>query len=81
MDRRIEHEALTHLENIEDELEAIGDRTSSWRAFLNGVLHGAGIIAGTLLGLAVLGWLLSIFGVVPGLDEFKSYVEELREEI
>lgn len=38
------------------------------KSFVNGVLYGAGIVLGTIAGVALVGWLLSILGVIPGLD-------------
>ena len=82
MEDRIEIQGLKHLENIEEDLEEIKSRTpGTKRMFFNGMLHGAGIVAGSLFALACLGWLLSLFGFVPGLEEFKTYIEHLREDI
>ena len=38
------------------------------KSFLNGVLYGAGIVLGTIVGVVFVGWLLSILGVIPGFD-------------
>jgi hypothetical protein len=38
------------------------------KSFLNGVLYGAGIVLGTIVGVVLVGWLLSILGVIPGFD-------------
>jgi hypothetical protein len=32
------------------------------------VLYGAGIVLGTIVGVVLVGWLLSILGVIPGFD-------------
>ena len=38
------------------------------KSFFNGVLYGAGIVLGTIVGVVLVGWLLSILGVIPGFD-------------
>ena len=38
------------------------------KSFLNGVLYGAGIVLGTIVGVVLVGWLLSLLGVIPGFD-------------
>lgn len=38
------------------------------KSFVNGMLYGAGIVLGTIVGVVLVGWLLSILGVIPGVD-------------
>ena len=66
-------------ENVEELLEEIRDNTSTpwWRTFLNGFLYGAGWVIGTLAAFAVLGWLLSLFGIIPGFDVITSWLQQL----
>jgi hypothetical protein len=73
----IEREGLAHLSKIEDELEAIKDRTPSPRqAFLNGILQGAGALVGGIAGLVILGWALSFFGLIPGLGYITTQLQD-----
>lgn len=76
MTDQIEAEGLKHLEHIEQELEEIRDRTPHRpRAFFYGVLYGAGAVLGGVIGIALLGWVLSLFGVIPGLGEIAHYLQ------
>jgi hypothetical protein len=62
-----EKEALTQLSRIEENLEEIKERTPSPKhAFINGIWQGAGVVLGTIVALLLLGWVLSVFGVIPG---------------
>lgn len=75
MDQRTEEEGLSHLKQIEEELGEIRDRAPTGaRYFLFGLLQGAGAIVGSLVALALIGWLLSVFGVIPGLSVLAHYL-------
>jgi hypothetical protein len=75
-------EGLQHLEHIEEELVAIKDRTGSTRrSFILGIFQGAGVVIGTILAVALLGWILSILGVIPGLGTLVSYLHTINEQI
>jgi predicted lipid-binding transport protein (Tim44 family) len=41
---------------------------------------GMGIVIGSLLGLALLGWILSFLGIIPGLDQLANYIRTLMEQ-
>ena len=78
MDEHIEEEGLKHLEQIEQELEEIKDRTPApGRAFAYGILQGAGALIGGILALALLGWALSFFGVIPGFADISLYFQNI----
>ncbi len=78
----LETQGLQHLKNIEEELEAIRDRTTNpRRTFVMGILQGAGAIFGGLLALGGLGWILSILGVIPGLGDSVEYVRSLLDTL
>lgn len=49
------------------------------RSFLNGMLYGAGIVLGTIIGVALVGWLLSILGVIPGFDVLAHKFAEILQ--
>jgi Na+/melibiose symporter-like transporter len=69
-------EGLEHMEKIEEQLEEIKVRTGSTsRAFFYGLMYGAGWVVGTILTIALLGWILSLFGVIPG---FAQIADNLR---
>ncbi len=79
-DRDLEERELRHLANIEQELGELKDKVPGpRRAFLNGVLQGMGVVLGTLLALSLLGWLLSFFGLIPGLGQMTGYLEGLMQ--
>jgi hypothetical protein len=77
IEESLEKEGLEHLARIEDELEAIKDRTPTpKRAFINGILQGAGALVGGIAGLIILGWALSVFGLIPGLGYITSQLQD-----
>ena len=65
------------LVQIKKELGEIRDRNSVPRYFLYGLLQGVGWIIGTLAAVALLGWLLSISGIVPGLGRVTAYLSDV----
>lgn len=73
----VEQEGLKHLREIESDLEEIKERTPTpRRAFVNGMLHGGGAVVGGILAVILLGWLLWISGLIPGLDRVAPYIEK-----
>jgi hypothetical protein len=82
MDEQIQQEGLEHLANIEKELDAIKQAApSSKKAFLYGLLQGAGALIGGVFALAVLGWALSLFGVIPGLASIAHYLQNAVDQM
>ncbi|MFA6408190.1 MAG: hypothetical protein WCW36_01795 [Candidatus Paceibacterota bacterium] len=79
IETRIEEEGLQHLEHIEQELEEIKDRSTPTHSgsFINGVWQGAGALVGSIIALALLGWVLSLFGVIPGLGAIATYMQSI----
>ena len=78
MDENIAEEGLKHLEHIENELEEIKEHTSVQRPpFIYGLWQGAGALVGGILMLALLGWMLSFFGVIPGFATIASYFQNI----
>jgi len=75
MDPDVQKE-LQHVEGILDDIKK---NTSYpwWRTILNGLLYGAGWVVGTVGAIAALGWLLSIFGVIPGFDVIAVRLQEI----
>lgn len=58
---------LRELKKITDELRDINENTGSfWGYFLRGVLSGGGAIVGGVLTVLLIGYVLSIIGVIPG---------------
>jgi hypothetical protein len=78
----IEEEAIEHLERIEQDLEEIKNRTPNRRnSFVYGFWHGVGALVGGIIGLTLLGWLLSIFGVIPGFDQIVPYLQAMVDNL
>ena len=76
LDDIIENKGLEHLAQIEESLEVIEKNTpTSGRAFLYGVLQGAGAVVGSVLTLSLLGYLLTLFGVLPGFGVIAHYLQ------
>lgn len=77
MREKIEREGLKHLERIEEDVEEIKRRApGSRRAFLNGIMQGIGAVVGSVLAVFLLGWILSLLGFIPGLQEFVQTIRE-----
>lgn len=69
---------IRELKQIKRELEEIKDRTANpRRSFINGILYGAGAFIGSIIAVALLGWLLSFLGVIPGVDVISEYLQSL----
>jgi hypothetical protein len=48
---------------------------------LYGVLYGAGAFVGGIIAIIIVGWVLSIIGVLPGFDELESTLTETYESV
>jgi hypothetical protein len=73
MDKKLEKDLV----KIEKELGEIRDRSSGVKPFLYGLLQGVGWIVGTVAAVALIGWILSISGVVPGLGKVAQNLEDI----
>lgn len=81
MDKLVKEEGLKHLEQIEQDLEEIKDRTLTRRqTFIHGIWQGAGALLGGVLALTLLGWVLSLFGVIPGLGDIADYLKNIVDK-
>lgn len=70
----IEQEGIEHLEVIEQELKEIKERTGGrWNSLRNGLWQGIGAAVGWVVGLILLGLVLSYSGVIPGFGEIVTY--------
>jgi hypothetical protein len=58
------------LGSVTEILDEIRDNTHpSWKKSLfQGLIYGAGVVIGSIVGIALLGWLLATFGVIPGFN-------------
>lgn len=69
---------IKQLRQIKRELVEIKDRTANpRRMFINGVLYGAGAFVGGIIAVALVGWVLSFLGVIPGLHVLTDYLQTL----
>lgn len=81
-DTNAAREGIKHLEKIENELGEIRQNTGGWKAwFFRGVMQGAGIIVGTIAGVVLLGWVLSILGFIPGFSEIAEYLRGVADSV
>lgn len=70
-------EGLEHLVRIEEELEEIKERTpTKAKSFVHGIWYGAGAFIGGVLAITLLGYGLSVFGVIPGLGDITRYLQD-----
>ena len=58
------------IRKVESLLGEIKENTESRpaKSFINGILYGGGVVLGTIVAVALVGWLLSVLGVIPGFD-------------
>ena len=69
---------VRELKKIERQVSEIRHRTGSpWRAFLNGLLYGAGWVIGGIATIIFLSWILSLLGVIPGFDKIAAYLSSV----
>lgn len=70
-------ELKNHLERIEGELSSIRKSSAvTWRTmFWRGCVYGVGYIAGALVIILIVGWILNVVGVIPA---FSRQVAEFR---
>jgi len=66
---------VRQLREIKQELKAIKGNTEAANSFLHGLLYGAGWIVGSLLAIVLIGWILSIMGVIPGFDKIAQILQ------
>jgi|GEM_PF-1121856 len=77
LDDAVEREGLEHLTRIEADLEEIKRRTPSPRhALVNGLFQGAGALVGGVIAIVILGWALSLFGLIPGLGNIAKALQD-----
>lgn len=75
-------EGLEHLKNIQEELSDIKEQTTNpWSSFLRGVLQGAGAIVGGVAAVILLGWLLYIAGLIPGLSTMVHAIQDAMGQL
>lgn len=66
---------LQELKKITEELKDINTNTGSfWGSFLRGVLSGGGAIVGGVLTVVLVGYVLSILGVIPGFQAIAAAI-------
>lgn len=70
-----------HERKVEEELTEIRRNTDpSWSRLLGqSMLRGAGFIIGTILSIAIIGWLLSNLGVIPGIGDIANTLQQILE--
>lgn len=72
----IDPELKTHLEIIEKELTDLRKSSTGFSStFLRGMVYGAGYVAGAVLVVILIGWILNIVGIIPA---FNDQVSEFR---
>ena len=78
----MDQDAQKEARKVEELLSEIKANTSNkpTRNFINGFLQGAGIVVGTIVGIALIGWLLSIFGFIPGFDTLAHRLSDILQK-
>lgn len=81
MSRNVEKEGLKDLKEIKEELTELKDLTGGYpRHFIYGMLYGAGWVIGGIIAIAALGWLLSLVGLIPGLDKLVAFIHHAVDQ-
>lgn len=72
---------LKQLQSIEKYLQSIKKEVTWpwWRIFFQGLLRGAGLVVGTVLTIALAGWILNIFGFIPGIGDMAKNLQAILE--
>ena len=78
MDQQTQEEARK-VEALLDEIKS-NTQASPSKSFYNGMLQGAGIVLGTIVAVVLAGWLLSILGVIPGVDVLAQRFAEILQQ-
>lgn len=75
-------EDIEQLHEIKTDLQDLKQLTGSNKAwFFRGILQGAGAIIGSIAMLILLGWILSILGVIPGANELTDYIRAYMDKV
>ena len=75
-----QNQEVKHLIKIERKIDEIKRWSGNpLRAFVGGILYGAGWIIGGILAIVFLSWLLSLMGVIPGLGDIAQYLYTVME--
>ncbi len=75
----MDEETRTELTKVENLLGDIRTNTAIpwWKNIFNGLMYGSGVVIGSICGIAVLGWALSIFGIIPGFDVLAAKLQSI----
>ena len=75
-----QNQEVKHLIKIEHKIDEIKHRTGNpLRAFVGGILYGAGWIVGGIMAIVLLSWILSLMGVIPGLGDVAQYLYDVLQ--
>ena len=74
------NQEVRQLIKIERQIDEIKNRTGDpLRAFVGGILYGAGWIVGGILAIVFLSWILSLMGIIPGFGDIAQYLGGVLE--
>jgi len=67
-------ELLEQLETIEKDLKGVRRAVEKkhWQVFVTGLIYGGGFVLGTAFAIAIAGWILNLFGMVPGIGDISD---------
>ena len=82
----LEPELKTQLEKMDNHLVGIFHKTENlWRAFFRGMLQGIGSVVGIALAILLIGWILNVLGVIPGIrdkaNEWQAMWKQTLEQV
>ena len=74
------NQEVRQLIKIERQIDEIKNRTGDpLRAFVGGILYGAGWIVGGILAIVFLSWILSLMGIIPGFGDIAQYLASVLQ--
>lgn len=75
-------EGLEHLKQIQEEITELKEETSGrWNSFRRGVWQGAGTIVGGIAAIILIGWILFLLGLIPGLGTISHIIQDAASQI
>ena len=78
----IDPELKEHLEKIEGELVKMRERSTNLHHSLwRGRVYGAGYVIGAVLVIVIVGWILTIIGVIPALSRYAIAIQTALDNV
>jgi hypothetical protein len=79
----IDPELKQELDSVRSTLEDIRESVAPtrWGLFVQGLWRAAGYVAGLVIAVVAIGWILTVLGVIPFFAEFSSELKEILDDM